>query len=116
MGRLRYQKDEKHYKRLQKEGLLEIGCRLCDAVSITEFQYWRIIKNNFPYTRIATLHHMVVPKRHVKEDELSQEEWMEYNQLKHSYINDNYEFIIEATNRRKSIPAHFHIHLIVAKG
>src|SRR3989344_6742388 len=106
MGRFRYQKDEKHYKRLQKEGFLENGCKLCEKLPIKEFQHWRIIPNDFPYTRIAKLHHMVVLKRHVKEDELSQEEWMEYNQLKHSYINDNYEFIIEPTNRKKSIPAH----------
>ena len=92
--------------------------RMASSIRCIRFgkHLWRIIPNDFPYTRIAALHHMVVPKRHVKEDELSQEEWMEYNQLKHSYINDNYEFIIEPTNRKKSIPAHFHIHLIVAKG
>lgn len=115
MGRFRYKKDEKHYKRLRDKGHLEGGCKLCEHSSIKEFQYWKIIENSFPYTRIAQLHHMIIPKRHIKEEELSQEEWMEYREVKNGYINENYEFIIEPTQRKKSIPAHFHLHLVIAK-
>lgn len=56
---------------------------------------------------------MVVPKRHVIEIGLSSDELHELQQLKMSYINQTYEFIIEPTAKLKTIPEHFHLHLVV---
>lgn len=103
------------YRRRIEEGHLDGGCNLCGAVLIAEFENWRIIQNDFPYDRIAKTHHMIVPKRHVEEAEISEEGWQEYRELKSGYINDNYEYIFESTNHRKSIPAHFHLHLLETK-
>lgn len=102
------------YENLIKEGHLENGCPLCASESLKEFQFWRIISNDFPYDKIAVDHHMIIPKRHVADSDVSAEEWEEYEALKKSYINDAYEFIIESTLKKRSVPEHFHLHLIVA--
>lgn len=74
---------------------------------------WRIIDNAFPYDEIAKVHHMLVPKRHVPDEEITSAEWAEFARLKKGYVNDTYEFTIEAVPRRMSIPGHMHLHLIV---
>lgn len=71
--------------------------------------------NAFPYDKIATSHDMVVPLRHVPEAELTPEERKELVEIKHEYVNANYEYILEPTHKKKSIPAHFHLHLVVLK-
>lgn len=103
------------YTKAQEEGLLLNGCPICKAESLKEFTLWRIITNKFPYDKIAAVHHMLVPKRHVPEAELSPEEKEEYKVLKNSYIDDTYQFIMEPTTTMRSIPAHAHLHLVVLK-
>lgn len=58
---------------------------------------------------------MIIPKRHVVETELTREEKQELIELKHDALNKQYMYIFEALPGRKSIPEHFHLHLIVAK-
>lgn len=115
MVRLRTQESEEKYKKLIAAGYLTGGCKLCEASSLRDFEYWRIIRNDFPYDLIAQVHDMIVPKRHVKENDLSEEEGKEYGEIKATYIESNYEFILEPTLKLKTIPEHFHLHLIVAK-
>ena len=74
-----------------------------------------MINNTFPYDRIAETHHMIIPNSHVTEEGLSDEVKREFKKIKDEYIHKNYEYIIEATHKKKSIPEHFHLHLIVAK-
>ncbi len=71
--------------------------------------------NDFPYDLIAQTHHMLVSNRHVTEPELSGEELDEFKKIKESVIHKEYDYLIEATHNKKSIPGHFHIHLIIAK-
>lgn len=115
MARLRTQESEERYQKLIAEGHLNGGCKLCEAPSIKDFEYWRIIRNDFPYDLIAQVHDMIVPKRHVKEEDLSEEERKEYVEIKRTYVENSYELIIEPTVKFKSIPGHFHLHLIIAK-
>ena len=115
MARLRTQESEEKYKKLIAAGYLNGGCKLCESPSIKDFRYWRIIRNDFPYDLIAQVHDMIVPRRHVKEHSLSREERTEYAVIKTTYVENNYEFIIEPTVKLKSIPEHFHLHVIVAK-
>lgn len=58
---------------------------------------------------------MILPIRHAALSELTQAEWTEYNELKHTYIGDNYEYLMESTAKRFSIPGHFHVHLVTIK-
>ena len=115
MGSLRSDEQWAKYQEYKSQGGLGGGCRLCEIDSMKEFGHWRIVKNKFPYDNIADVHDMIVPKRHVTEDDLSDEEWEEYKKLKSDYLNTHYDFIIEATHKIKSIPGHVHWHLIVAK-
>jgi diadenosine tetraphosphate (Ap4A) HIT family hydrolase len=114
MGILRTPEEDARYREYREEGGLKV-CRLCqDEDVIKTFKYWKIMKNNFPYDRIAQTHHMIVPLRHVPEEDITPEEWREYHEIKNTMIQD-YEFIIEATKSKKSIPGHFHLHLIIVK-
>jgi hypothetical protein len=103
------------YEEHKKDGHLERGCPLCATEAIEQFKYWKIITNKFPYDRVSEVHHMMVPNRHVTEYELTEEEKAELLEIKHAYINDTYIFMLEAMQRHKSIPAHFHLHLIIPK-
>lgn len=113
MGDLRSKEAQAVYDAYRAEGRLAT-CKLCEATPLRSFRHWAIVKNNFPYDKIATVHNMIIPKRHVTEREISQEEWVEYQKIKDEILHAEYEFLIEATNKKKTIPGHFHIHLIVA--
>ncbi len=94
-------------------GILERSCRLCDKHEGKEFEFWKIITNDYPYDNIAKVHDMIVPKRHAKETELSGAEWGEFQKIKVEYLNQNYDYFMEPAHPNKSIPDHFHLHLIV---
>lgn len=116
MRLLRTQKTHDEYEGHKRSGGLNNGCVLCEAKSIEEFNYWRVIKNRFPYDRIAEVHDMLIPKRHTKEADLTEEERGELLGAKNGqYVSQNYHFIMEATTDVKSIPAHFHLHLTKIK-
>ena len=115
MARLRSEENEKRYHELIKAGFLNDGCKLCEAPALKDFKYWKIIHNDFPYDLIAKVHDMVLPKRHVGESQLTKKEKQEYAEIKTSYMEQKYEFILEPMLKVKSIPAHFHLHLIITK-
>lgn len=114
MATLRTKETEQKYKEHREKGGLN-SCPLCAETAIEQFTYWKVIPNAFPYDRIASVHTMLVPNRHVTEAELTPEEVEEFKQLKSTYLNDNYQFVLEAMHKQKSIPGHFHLHLIVVK-
>ncbi len=94
--------------------LEENGCVLCGSSIIESFEHWRIIPNRFPYDLIAKEHHMLIPNRHVVEHELTDDERRELLMLKHEGL-EKYDYFIEANDGKKSIPEHFHLHLIVGR-
>lgn len=116
MVTLRSAEAQKKYSDYRKSLPSDAACPLCEESAIKDFVHWRIITNNFPYDNVAEVHHMIVPRRHVTETELTAEEMQELLAIKHDFINhQEYDWIIEATTKKKSIPAHFHLHLIVGK-
>jgi hypothetical protein len=90
-------------------------CVLCTAEPLQIFTHWKIITNNFPYDRVAKTHHMIVPLRHVIEADITPEEEAELVEIKKGYINDHYDFILEPTEKTKSLPTHLHLHLLEIK-
>jgi hypothetical protein len=56
-----------------------------------------------------------VPLRHAAETELSDEERAELLDIKRGSAMEQYDYMLEATPRALSIPAHFHLHLLVTK-
>jgi hypothetical protein len=87
------------------------GCYLCKAVPIREYKHWNIIQNEFPYDEVATESHILVPKRHSKEEGLTVEEIQELADIKPD-THETYDLIMENTHKQKSIPGHFHTHLL----
>ena len=89
-------------------------CPLCDANIIAEYD-WKIIENKYPWDAVALQHDMIVPKEHLQEKELSSAAVDELYRLKYEVLNTKYVFITEALPGSKSVPGHFHLHLIVPK-
>jgi len=96
-------------------GIMDDGCVLCKAQTLADFSFWKVIPNNYPYDLIAETHNMLVPKRHITDSELSVEEIEELKNIKNSKELQHYQYFIEANNNFKSIPQHYHLHLIVGK-
>ncbi len=104
---------QKYREHIAAGGLKE--CPLCTGEALALFTHWKVMQNAFPYDGIARVHDMLVPLRHSTEGELSEQELKELFDIKHGHLNEQYEYVMEATNKVKSIPAHFHLHLIVTK-
>ncbi|MHB1086392.1 MAG: hypothetical protein ACYCZ0_01440 [Minisyncoccota bacterium] len=114
MGTLRTKETEQKYLDAREAGALDGDCVLCARAALKSFKLWKVIKNEFPYDKIASVHDMIVPLRHVTHKELTEEELRELDAIKDSYIHPTYEWMFEATDRKKTIPNHFHIHLITS--
>ena len=105
---------DKYMKKIA-EGHLDHGCRLCQIKPIKKYKYWTIMDNEYPWDLIAKTNHMIVPKRHVAYEKLNIAEQKEFDLIKKNYLEKKYTLFIEAATREKSIPGHFHIHLIILK-
>ena len=103
------------YRIHRESGVLDTGCVLCAAPALETFTHWKIRQNDFPYDLVAHTHHMLVPLRHVHEQELTESERTEFFELKYTALQ-LYELLLESTEREKSIPQHHHVHLIIGKG
>lgn len=103
------------YKQRRSEPQWNKHCPLCAKEILHTFTYWHIIPNSYPYDNIAEVHHMLIPKRHTVESRLTPNELQELVSIKESHIHTVYEYIMEATHSCKSVPNHFHLHLIVEK-
>lgn len=114
MGTLRTAELEAHYSAVRAATAGQ-PCPLCTKPAIKTYGAWKILKNDFPYDRIAKEHDMIVSTRHVAQNEITPDEWLEFDKIKNEYIHPRYEFIIESTNHMKSIPEHFHVHLLTIK-
>lgn len=112
----RSKKTYEKYEKVKASGILQKGCNLCKkTTSLKNFKHWRIVHNKYPYDKVAKIHHMIIPKRHTVYEELNRVERDELDLIKNTHINLKYEVILEATNKEKSIPDHFHLHLMVMK-
>lgn len=104
------------YMKVIETGHLKDGCPLCKSNTITEFSYWRLIGNDFPYDRVAEVHHQIVPKRHTDGEDLTEEEKAEFSLLLKTDLNSRgYNYVMQSLPKNMSIPAHLHYHLIKAR-
>lgn len=114
-GSLRTIDGQQKYDDYRKTLSKDTGCALCEEKPLQSFRYWKILENNFPYDKIASTHHMIVPLRHIQESELTNEELKEFSEIKLNVLNQSYDYTLEASTKNKSIPAHYHLHLVVLK-
>jgi hypothetical protein len=115
MSSLRTEETEKKFQELKQQGGMDNGCGLCNQQALKMFKYWKITENQHPYDRIAKVHHILIPLRHTTEYELNEDEIKELRKIKDDIVDKEYEYIIEATLKKKAIPGHYHLHLIVSK-
>ena len=114
MATLRTRETHEKYKAWLAAKGPDTPCPLCAAAPLQQFGKWKIIGNDFPYDRVASLHHMLVPLRHVAETMLTNEERDELLEIKRNSLKA-YEYSLEATPGTLSIPEHFHLHLLDIK-
>ena len=117
---LREEKDERAYAEARAAGTLP-PCRYCVVKNVVkEYEHFLVMENDFPYSRIAKINHMLSPKRHVASFyELNDAERLELEQI---YVHMDrgtadgtlppYDQIIKNTTRNMTIPGHVHLHLI----
>jgi hypothetical protein len=116
MNDLRTKKSHNRYVKLISKGILADGCNLCkDKESVKKFKHWRIITALYPWDLITKTHHMIIPKRHITYKKLNAAEKKEFDLIKSGYIEKTYDLIAEAPDKKKSIPGHLHVHLLMLK-
>lgn len=78
---------------------------------------WVIVKNGFPYDKIASVHHLLVPLRAFTEDiDMTQDERDELASIKRRIGEEKlYDVVMENVAHRRTVPAHYHLHLIKYK-
>lgn len=111
MFTLRKQESEAKYQS-EREARIAGRCPMCDALTIEDWKYWKIIKNEYPYDLVAEKHDLLVLKEHTPT--ISRNAWIELNESKYIFEFAPYEYhcIIENLPVRQSVPGHFHYHLI----
>lgn len=87
---------------------------LIEEPRLQEWKYWALIENAFPYDSMFKTHHLLIPKRVVSEEELSELERLELRSILRQ-LNDNYDCSITNFTSKQSIRNHYHIHLLIYK-
>ena len=106
---LRTSKEELRYVRAKKAG--KAGRPFLEETRLREWKYWAIINNEFPYSSAFKLHHMLIPTRVVKQNDLSEEEKAELQVITNMLMKEGkYDCMLTNFPRTQSIKTHFHIH------
>ena len=109
---------EKKYQEFKKQKVAEIGrsdhLHLPDETVVREFTHWLIIENRFPYDAMASVNHLLVPKRtfsdYYKADEAEREEY--HKIIQELAAEDYYHALVENFPKSRSVTRHNHVHLV----
>lgn len=113
---LRTEETATAYEAAQREQNSVGGCRLCaDPDTIEEYTHWRLMPNRFPYDRLFEKSDMLVLRRHSDEYGLTQDERRELLHLKAEVLSDRYDGFLEQLPKQRSIPHHYHVHVVTYK-
>lgn len=77
---------------------------------IADFQYWKIIENRFPHSRIADENHLLVLKRECSIDDIQSVEWVEFLSILQQ-IGQRYDTVAYNLPGVRSIKNIVHCHL-----
>lgn len=108
---LRKRKDELAYARAKQN---KSRRPLLNEPRLREWRYWALIDNDFPYTAAFKKHHMLIPKREVKENDLNSREREELKLIIEEVSKDYDCQLINFINKQ-SVRNHYHIHLLTYK-
>jgi len=89
-----------------------------NEIILREFTYWYIIKNRFPYDKMAKVNDMLVSKRAIGSHyNGTQEEQEEYHTILQLLAKEGfYDAMIENFPKVKSVKKFAHTHLVVWNG
>ncbi len=81
---------------------------------VKEYDYWRIIVNQFPYDNVAEVHHLLAPiEKYATEAQCPEPVAEEIQKiLLELDVDDYYDCIMQNFTVAQSIPAHLHYHLL----
>lgn len=113
MPSLRKKQTEDEYQIFMKYKTKDDPCIFCHPdLLVKEYKHWRIVKNRFPYDAIAQRNDMIAPKRHVANfQDLEGVEKLEYYEILEE-VKDNYTYVSLNMPSGRSLPEHYHEHLI----
>jgi hypothetical protein len=91
------------------------GRALADLPAKKTYKYWKIVRNEFPYDAFFQEHDLLIPKREVGDKEkLYAIEKLELEYILVALARD-YDCFMENTQRKRTVPSHFHMHLLIYK-
>lgn len=99
------------YKQSKDAGLL-IPLHLEERLK--EWKYWALIDNAYPYDAAFKKHHLLIPKRVVTEDQLTDSEKTELQQIL-KVLSTSYDCQLVNFTSKQSLKNHHHIHLMTYK-
>lgn len=116
MSSLRTPPIEEAYHQYRENHDFITHCPLCEKEPLRLFTHWKIVRNDFPYDKLAREHNMIVSLRHTVEADFTPAETEELRKIKHEImLSPEYDFVMEITEPHKTIPPHFHMHIIALR-
>lgn len=107
--------DETHWRYVEAKP--PSRCFMCEPepeLIVIQTEFWQIIDNQFPYDAIAMKHHLLVPKRHVaNEESMTQRE--RFDLIRLFWLleqSGRYDSITRNMAHQQSCPQHLHYHLL----
>lgn len=84
---------------------------------IKKFKYWKLVKNEYPYDRIATRHDMLIPLRDFSSfQEVNPKERAEFFKLWNQFSKKKtYDMLMVAFPFSQTYPSRLHFHLMKTK-
>ena len=98
--------------------LLQHGdCFMCDNTPAAKYEHWCLTPSAYPYDLLAKTHLLLYPVRHVaNRTDLTEDEVDELMVILDNIENgDKFDAILENFKKSKSVPGHFHLHLLEYK-
>ena len=105
----RSKKIEEEYQKVL--GTLEgKPCFMCNNEPVHTWKRWKLFVNNFPYDEIAEKNMLLCLNDH--REEMNGEDFKELQTIKKLKFMSEYHGLLENLAGSKSIPDHFHFHVI----
>lgn len=108
---MRLPADEQKYTEAKAAGDLK---PIHQEPAIQDFEYWRIVDNRFPHTRISDVDHLLVLKREAAIADVTAAEWSELLSL-YSRLDGEYDVITHNFASMRSVQSIPHFHLYKLK-
>lgn len=83
-----------------------------DSYILREFEFWRVIRNDFPYDAVAAEHHLLIPNEpYAKFYEMPVEYIDEFQGIT-NMLEIFYEHMGKNSPHKRTVPGWWHYHLI----